>query len=138
MKQTVIVACGQQKRAAKCAAHMMYTGPYHRACLAYARTLTDDENIFILSAKYGLLRLENEIEPYEKRLKSHSDYAAFYELVRGQIAALELEKARPVVLGGRDYRELCDSFWICEAPLAGVGGIGQQIQWLKRHTRNRI
>jgi hypothetical protein len=131
----VIVACGQQKRGEKCRADEMYSGPYHRACLAYARTLTDDENIFILSAKYGLLRLIEEIEPYEKRFESHSDYAALYELVRGQVAALGLKNARPVVLGGYDYRELCDSFWVCQSPLAGVGGIGKQIQWLRQKIK---
>jgi hypothetical protein len=137
MKPIVIVSCGQKKRAEKCRADEMYIGPYHRACLAYARSLTDDGSIYILSARYGLLRLSDEIEPYEKRFQSHSDYAEFYELVRGQIAPLGLEHARPVVLAGRDYRDLCDSFWICESPLTGVGGIGKQIQWLTNKTASK-
>lgn len=46
----------------------MYVSPLFRMSLEYARTLAKDEDIFILSAKYGLIRLSTRIEPYEQTL----------------------------------------------------------------------
>ena len=45
----------------------MYTGELFKKSLAYAKSL-HPRQIYILSAKYGLLKLSDMIEPYNKTL----------------------------------------------------------------------
>ena len=49
----------------------MYVSPLFKYSLKYARLLNPDR-IYILSAEYGLISLEQEIEPYEKTLNTFS------------------------------------------------------------------
>jgi hypothetical protein len=64
----VIVPCGSAKLRVPDRADRLYTGNYHRACLAWARSVAPAPSIFILSAKYGLVGLDQVIEPYEPGL----------------------------------------------------------------------
>lgn len=133
----VIVACGQRKAAQCSAAWELYTGPYFRACLGYARALADSapaDCIHILSAKYGLIPGDREVDPYELRLGQPGSVTA--ATVRAQAEELVLlYRRRVMVLGGRDYVDLARTVWPeAEAPLAGVGGIGQQMAQLRTWT----
>jgi hypothetical protein len=130
----VIVPCGGKKRSESCTAREMYTGPFHKGCMRYALTLAPPEDVYILSAKYGLLRLSDEIEPYDLRMGQVGCVAS--KTVLGQARALSLEtEDRVVCLGGGLYREVCKKVWPgCETPLLGVGGIGHQLKWLKEHS----
>ena len=47
----------------------MYISPLFQKMMAYAERL-NPKDIFILSAKYGLLNLNDIIEPYEQTLKA--------------------------------------------------------------------
>jgi hypothetical protein len=56
-------------KVAQCApASELYTSPRFKAALEYARTLTSENRIFVLSAKHGILPLDVEVEPYNKSL----------------------------------------------------------------------
>lgn len=133
----VIVPCGQAKRATRSQAGVMYTGTYHRACLDYARSIAPAEAILILSAKYGLLRLTDWVEPYDLRMGQRG--AVTPDVVRAQAIRLGVLDARPVIaLGGVDYTGVCRAVWPgCVLPLSGVGGLGRQLQWLRQH-RGRL
>lgn len=65
-----LIACSKGKRAQAGRPEAVYTGSLLQAQLAYARRVMSfpDERIFILSAKYGLLPLAQEIEPYDLTL----------------------------------------------------------------------
>ena len=60
----VIVGCGARKRLYPCRAVEMYCGQYFLACWAEAVTLAEG-NVYILSAKYGLLLPGKVIAPYD-------------------------------------------------------------------------
>lgn len=129
----VIVPCGKKKRDYACRADRMYLGTYHRLCLDYARLLVLPDPggvILILSAKYGLLPLSQKIEPYELRMGQPGSITA--TRVAQQATELEVMNHSAIVLGGSDYSKICRAVWLdCKTPLAGIGGIGKQLHWLR-------
>ena len=68
MKTIVLLMCGNNKLPSKAKAKDLYTSPRFQKSLEYAKTITDCYCIFILSAKYGLVRLEQELATYDKSL----------------------------------------------------------------------
>ncbi len=137
-EQLVIIPCGGKKQSSRCQAQVMYIGSYHKLCQAYARTLTSPRNILILSALHGLLSLTEEIEPYDLRMGQRGCVQTedVWEQVIGRGLAYHLVTA----LGGRAYTEICRTIWRdrCERPLSGVGGIGKQMQWLRRRIDDAL
>jgi len=57
----------------KIKAQDLYISALFQKNLQYAKSLNPDK-IFILSAKYGLLKLDEEIEPYDKTLNRMRSY----------------------------------------------------------------
>lgn len=137
----VIVGCGASKHlAGRWLARHLYTGDYFQKRLAYARTLTDDRHILILSAHYGLIGLDVKVTPYDLRLGQPGSVTASQlkmQLQAGHEVMGDpdwLAWPQPVVLAGSDYVQLAAQVWPAVAtPLAGMG-IGQQLAWLKEHT----
>ena len=72
MKTIVLVTCVQEKQNHPCSAQEMYTSDLFKTNLARAKTLKGD-HLFILSGKYGLVSLEEEIEPYDVNLDVATD-----------------------------------------------------------------
>jgi hypothetical protein len=120
----VIVGCGARKRDRPAPAADLYTGPYFRACVATATAIAPRDHVFILSARYGLLALDDPADPYDLTLGQPGAIDA------RQLAAQAAERAiigRPVtaLCGGR-YAALARQVWAdVTTPLAGLG-IGRQ------------
>lgn len=127
----VIVACGAKKLEEAAPARKLYTGPYFKACLAYALEIVKPSKIFILSAKYGLVGLNDVIAPYNYRLGR--PFAVTEFALTAQAEQFGLLDQKVTVLGGRKYVALCRKVWRkgVEAPLEGKGGCGKQIQWMR-------
>lgn len=68
MRKVVLIGCVKTKNKDAHTAEFLYKSADFRKCLQYARTLTNDEDIYILSAKYGLIHLKDEVEYYEAYL----------------------------------------------------------------------
>jgi len=68
METIVLLMCGKHKLSYKAKAKEMYTSPRFQESILYAKTLTSEKNIYILSAKHGLLELEKKIFPYNKSI----------------------------------------------------------------------
>jgi len=73
MKTIVLLMCGRNKLSQKAKAKDLYTSPRFQKSLEYAKTLTDYSNIYVLSAKHGLLGLEQEIDCYDKSIYEMPD-----------------------------------------------------------------
>lgn len=100
--------------------------------MRYALSLADPERVFILSAKHGLLSLDDVIEPYD--LKMGQDGCVTPGLVLQQAVKRGLIERDVVALGGKGYVDICRRVWPgLLAPLDGVGGMGKQIGWMKRN-----
>jgi hypothetical protein len=121
-----------KKRPYRSKARNLYVSPLFRKNLQYALKQQPDE-IFILSAKYGLVSLDEEIEPYDLTLNTMSpreikDWAAG---VPHELASrTDLKQDQFIFLAGAKYRKyLVGHLTYVEIPFEGLT-IGRQLQRL--------
>ncbi len=110
----------------------LYKSPLFVGNLKYARSLNPD-SIYILSAKYGLLELDKEVEPYNTTLKDMplAQVKVWADKVVKQLKEqANLESDHFVFLAGERYRKYIAPYLASyEAPLQGMR-IGKQLQYL--------
>ncbi|WP_406373576.1 hypothetical protein OH781_38985 [Streptomyces sp. NBC_01550] len=124
--ELVVIPCGNRKLGRRTRAADMYVGSYHRACRKAADALQPDQ-LLILSARYGLLDLDNVIEPYDT---PHGAADAITDQVLLKQATLrDILRLDPVVaLGGARHVSLVRTIWPhARTPLAGTRGMGEQM-----------
>ena len=133
MAKIILISCSSKKSIHKQKAEALYISTLFRFSLAYAKKLKPDK-IFILSAKHGLVNLNDEIAPYNETLndKTASDIKIWAEKV-----ILELEKLTNlgddlfIFFTGKKYRKyILPHVKNYEIPLKGLR-IGEQLQFLK-------
>nr|DAQ28197.1 MAG TPA: YaaA [Caudoviricetes sp.] len=137
----IFIGCGKRKNSYKCPAKMMYQGNFFKTCLSYAKTLTVENNIYILSAKYGVLNLTDIIEPYDKTLNNmdRQEKAQWSKMVKHQLQEKNLLGKEAMFLCGKNYYiSILDNFSRALIPLAGLSGMGYQIQWMKNKMKRRL
>lgn len=64
----IVLGCGKHKRPHAAPAIDLYTGTFTRAQADWARSVTTQDRIVIFSARYGLVRADQVIEPYDVTL----------------------------------------------------------------------
>lgn len=127
----VVIPCGARKLDRPASAGQLYTGPYFTATKRAALRLAPPERVLILSGKYGLLGLDDPIEPYEQHLGAPGSVTA--AVVRDQAATRGLLAEPVMALCGRTYANLIRQVWPqVTTPLEGLGGMGHQLAALKR------
>ena len=101
----------------------------------------DYDNWYVLSAKYGLLKKDDHIEPYDLTLNNMkaSDRKKWSELVLRQIEELNMSITHIDFYAGLKYREylitaLEEKGIVCYVPLQGKG-IGAQLSYYTTHTK---
>ena len=106
----------------------------------YAKTLGPDE-IFILSAKYGLLELEQEIEPYNKTLRSMNslERKTWASKVLNELSKfVDLKRDEIIFLAGKHYRQYLIPYIVhYKIPLEKLG-IGKQLKFLKEKNEQAL
>lgn len=122
-KKVVLISCSKAKLSAPCEARKLYSASNLFAkSLAYAELISSD--IYIISAKYGLVRLDEIITPYDETLndKTQDELAAWGEKVAGQLHALyDVSKTEFVILAGKNYHApLQKHLPITTLPLRGL------------------
>ena len=134
MKKIVLISCVSQKRTHRSKAKDLYISTLFKKNLAYARRLNPDV-IYILSAKYGLLDLETEIDPYNLTLNTMSagQIRSWADKVLQQLSQVaDLNNDHFIFLAGMKYRKyLLPHLRSFEVPLEGLT-IGKQLQALSR------
>jgi hypothetical protein len=95
----------------------------------------------VLSAKYGLIRQQDVIEPYDLTLNDMkaAERKAWSELVLKQIDNFQLNLKQIDFYAGVKYREylipvLEQTGIVCNVPLQGKG-IGEQLQYYSLNTK---
>jgi len=132
-KKIVLISCASKKLAFKSKAEDLYINSLFRLSLAYTKKLKPDK-IFILSAKYGLLDLNDEIATYNETLnnKPVSDIKIWAEKAvtdLGKIANLQSDVF--IFFAGKKYREyILPQIRYYKIPLKGLR-IGEQLKFLK-------
>lgn len=131
--QIVLISCVSKKLPYKAKAKDLYISTLFKLNMQYAEVLNPD-GIYILSAKYGLLPLEKEIEPYEQTLNNmrSSEVKKWASMVLEQIKEIyEIDNTEVTFLAGEKYRKfLIPELKTFKIPLQGLP-IGKQLQKLK-------
>lgn len=135
-KKIVLISCVSQKLPHRAKAKDLYVSALFRLNLRYANSLSPDE-IYVLSAKHGLLELEHELEPYEQTLNKMQT-AQIKEWANNVLQQLKLtaslEKTEFIFLAGEKYRKyLLPHIKYAIVPLEGLR-IGEQLQRLNKLT----
>lgn len=118
-----LLSCTKSKKSYSCKASEMYSeSRIFRRAYQYAKLICDE--VYILSAKYGLISEEDIIEPYNETLnkKSTQERRLWSEKVRLNLGKLySLENDEFLVLAGKSYNEfLLPYLNKYELPLKGI------------------
>lgn len=136
-RHVVLLSCVKLKGKLRAKSQDLYVSDLFRKSLAYARHLEPDA-IYILSAKYHLLELDREIEPYDETLKKMgiASVKAWADVVLGQLGTMtDLQQDRFTVLASERYRRfLLPHMPQHNVPMKGLG-IGKQLRYLKEQTQ---
>jgi hypothetical protein len=106
-RRIVLVACGQNKQSdpvRRYPAGELYTGGYHLSLRGAADALTHPSLIRVVSALHGLVPLTRELRRYDMRVGDPG--AITVQALSGHAAALGLQDADVIFLGGQDYAGL--------------------------------
>lgn len=107
MSKIALISCTKRKRESPCAAKDLYSASlWFRTAYEFAELVADD--IFILSARYGLLEKDKVIDPYEEVLndKPFSERQAWADKVIGQLSrAADLNNDQFILLASQTYLE---------------------------------
>ena len=138
MAKIVLISCVSKKLSCKSKAKDLYISSLFKFNLKYADSFFPD-NIFILSAKYGLVSLDDIIDPYDMTLNNMNSkeiklWADNVLVNLSNIADLKTDEF--IFLAGDNYRKyLISSINNYKIPLKGLG-IGKQLHYLKEKTKN--
>ena len=146
--------CREAGRRGACARKDLYTSSYFSLKRRYAEEIGDFWSI--LSAEHGLLPPTKEILPYETSIddldedqRDHLAHSVGMDLIDwiADFASQEIEVERVVVLAGRSYLDPLrsrDTFSSGISPRVDyplqqgdLGGIGQQMSWLKDRVESQ-
>lgn len=114
MRPVLIVACSQRKTNRPGPAIQVYDGQLFRILRKYR----PDVDLFVLSAKYGLIEATQEIEPYDQRLSSNAwqnqewlhDHIAIK--ARSLVETKKMDQSRIFyVCAGDDYYNVIGAGW---------------------------
>lgn len=135
MRTVVLISCVSQKLDYKSKAKNLYVSTLFKKNMAYANRLQPNK-IYIFSAKYGLLELNDEIEPYDLTLNTmkEKEKKVWSNNVLVQLKKVEdVSKTKFVFLAGANYRKyLVEYLPYYEVPMKGLP-IGKQLQYLTEH-----
>lgn len=146
----VLIGCGSAKRSISVPARDLYTGTLFRARRAYAEMLEAERGYpwWIISARYGLVRPDVEIAPYDRKISDLApvDRAAWYVGVLQELLTVLDDRADPrgIVLemhAGAEYTEQLRDVaravgFKVDWPVEGRG-IGEQMAWYKNDGPSR-
>jgi len=136
MKNIVLISCVSKKLDRKSTAENIYISPLFKKNLTYAKSLKPKE-IYILSAEHGLLKLTDEIEPYDKTLNNmrSNEIKEWSKKVINQLKSLtDLKNDEFTFLAGEKYRKfLIPELNNVKTPMKGLK-IGKQLQWLTKQN----
>lgn len=138
MKKICLIACASQKQAVAASAQELYQSALFRKSIDWMQRQNFD-SWFILSAKHGLVKPEQILEPYNLTLNTMKAAARqqWAKSVLYELMIVLPEPASITFLAGSKYREylskpLRESGYEVLIPMQGLG-IGKQLQWLTAH-----
>lgn len=138
--KVALISCSKQKQTRPCMAKEMYQ-PSKLFRLSYQYAKQHADQIYILSAKYGLLHEDDQINPYNLVLSElppnrQEDWANYVLLKMRTL--FDLKKDSFIILAGRDYyRHLCPDLEHYTLSL-GNRRIGERISFLEHYLSVQV
>jgi hypothetical protein len=132
-KTVILISCGKRKLKSSAVTREMYVGSLFRKSLKYAEVRYPGAAIYVLSAKHGLLALQDRITPYDLTLNQFTanELKRWAERTMVQLRqATDLRSDRFIFLAGVKYRKfLAEKLKSPEIPMRGLP-IGKQLKFL--------
>jgi hypothetical protein len=142
MADIALISCTKSKRGSTASAALLYTSTLFNKSLLYAQSNAD--RTYILSAKHGLLSLDDTIDPYELSIKSlnASQKIEWAQKVGGRLRQLVAAKDNVCLLAGREYSApLLDCLkqirCTVSYPLNRMS-LGNRVSWLRKHNDEEV
>jgi hypothetical protein len=132
----IVVGCGSAKAPGRLPAGRKYLGSLHQAARRAAAVIAarTGGQVLVLSARYGLITLDTEVDDYDLSIGDPGAVSA--ARIAEQAAMLGITDAAVTVLAGRRYADLISQVWPDAArPLDGARGIGDHLARLKAITQ---
>lgn len=136
-----LVGCGKAKRAEQSAARELYVGNLFRAARAYVEAQESRPWWWVLSARHGLVKPDQRLEPYEQTMPTTVTGQRRWASVvltqlEQQLGRAALAEAELVLLAGSRYtdglRGLLEACGVAVLePLRGLE-LGERLSWFKR------
>ena len=141
MAKIVLLSCTKSKLDKPSPAKDMYSpSPMFQKTKVYGEALKPDR-MFILSAKYGLLPMDKQIEPYDLTLKTmkKEEKDKWGETVKQQMgqAGINPQSDKFVFLTGSEYMKPLEKFIPAEnieKPMEGKR-MGERLSWLNSQAQ---
>jgi cytoplasmic iron level regulating protein YaaA (DUF328/UPF0246 family) len=134
MKKIALIACVSKKLDYKSKAKELYISPLFQKNMAYSKKIGVDK-VYILSAKYGLLNLDDKVEPYDltlNKMKTKEKKEWSLRILKELKRLEDFDSTTFVFLAGENYRKyLIEEILYYEIPMRGLK-IGEQLQFLKK------
>ncbi len=134
MKHVALISCGKRKSSHPAPARELYQGDLFKKSLQYAEEVLKADQVFILSAKHGLVALDEVVAPYEKTLNHMpaAEVQAWGERVLNELRAeADLQNDRFTILAGANYRKhLTPALKHYDVPIEGLR-FGEQLRFFK-------
>jgi hypothetical protein len=119
----------------------MYKSPLFVKSLRYASCILRPNRIYILSAKYGLLNLDEEIDPYDETLrdKNRKEKREWAKKVVEQLKReCDANADTFFFLAGKDYYgDLVNCLSNTKILMEGLA-IGKRLQWLNEELEKEV
>ncbi len=141
-RSVTLISCVEQKLDQRAPAKDLYNSQWWKAARKYAEL--NEHNWYALSARHGVVHPETELDPYDETLKGKpiGHRRQWAEKVSDQLGAIADPGAEIKFYTGRLYREFVvpklltmpERLWTAQTPLAGLQGIGYQLQYFKTFT----
>ena len=127
--KAVIISCGDKKLNRKARAIDLYQGSYFKGQKLWALSVVCLGDVFILSAKYGLIKSTLHIEPYNIRMGGCGSISV--GVLKEQALELDLYSRDVISTCGLDYKKKLDEIGLVyKSPLDGLG-LGYRLKAMK-------
>lgn len=138
-RRIALVGCGKAKAMRPAPARMLYTGAPFRSALNVA-VAEFGQDVWILSAKYGLVDPDEELAPYDLSMRNLDDSARWEwgrDVIRNLVDADYGNRVHLTVFAGEDYvdalRVHLPSTWTLDEPMKGIAGQGRRLAPRRAH-----
>lgn len=138
MDYYVFVPCGKRKVNHKTEARDMYIGSYFKECYNTANLIYPENHIYILSAKYGVLKATDLIEPYDVTFKdmNKKEKEEYKRRINEQLKNMFSKDIQLISFLPKKYNEFIEDYFINKISIfKGINGMGNQKHILKELRR---